>query len=86
MFKLLFLIFFILILLILVAFLVLLERKILRLDQIRKRPNITGFYRVLQTIIDRVKLLLKKYLYSLNIRFFFFFFSPIYGFIISVLS
>ena len=38
-------IFIILILLLIVAILILLERKILRLAQVRKRPNINRFYR-----------------------------------------
>jgi NADH:ubiquinone oxidoreductase subunit H len=42
-----------------VAFLVLMERKILGLSQIRVRPNVSGYFRILQTIFDRVKLLTK---------------------------
>jgi len=46
--------------LILVAFVILIERNLIRLSQIRKRPNIVGLWGVLQTILDRVKLLFKK--------------------------
>merc|ERR1712071_394645 len=42
-----------------VAFLVLMERKILRLSQIRVRPNVSRYFGILQTIFDRVKLLTK---------------------------
>lgn len=51
-----------LVLLLLVAFLVLLERKVLRIIQIRKRPNIVGAYGLVQTVMDRIKLLLKHFL------------------------
>ena len=77
-------IFIILILLLIVAILILLERKILRLAQVRKRPNIIRFYRVLQTIIDRVKLLLKKYL-LLPHFFCFFYNSSFFCFFLSLL-
>ena len=43
-----------------VAFLVLIERNILGLVQERKRPNVVRIYRVVQTVIDRGKLLLKQ--------------------------
>lgn len=42
-----------------VAFLVLLERKLLRGVQLRTRPNNVGYWRVLQTVMDRLKLLNK---------------------------
>lgn len=47
-----------------VAFTVLLERKILGGIQIRTRPLNVGYYGVLQTIVDRVKLLTKGVLRS----------------------
>ena len=78
-------IFIILILLLIVAILVLLERKILRLAQIRKRPNIIRFYRVLQTVIDRVKLILKKFLLLPHFFFFFFIIAPSFAFSLSLL-
>ncbi len=86
MFKVLFSFFFILIILLLVAFLVLLERNFLRLDQKRKRPNIVRWFRCLQTISDRIKLILKKYLNTPNMRIFFFLISPLYRFCLSILS
>lgn len=49
----------ILILLLSVAFLVLLERKLLRGVQLRTRPFNVGWYRVLQTVMDGLKLLNK---------------------------
>lgn len=49
----------ILIILLSVAFLVLLERKLLRGVQLRTRPNNVRYWRVLQTVMDRLKLLNK---------------------------
>ena len=74
----------VLVLLLLVAILVLLERKILRLTQLRKRPNIIRFYRILQTIIDRVKLLLKKFLLLPHFFFVFFLVAPSFAFFLSL--
>lgn len=75
----------ILILLLIVAFLVLLERKILRLTQMRKRPNIVGFYGIIQTIADRVKLLLKKFLILKHYTRFFFIIAPSIAFFLSLI-
>merc|ERR1712174_31233 len=48
-----------LIILLSVAFLVLLERKLLGGVQLRTRPTNVGYWRVLQTVMDRLKLLNK---------------------------
>nr|YP_002995737.1 NADH dehydrogenase subunit 1 [Clavelina lepadiformis]ACO40308.1 NADH dehydrogenase subunit 1 [Clavelina lepadiformis] len=64
-------------LLLLVAFLVLMERNILGLLQIRKGPNIVGFFGIIQTVMDGIKLLLKQYIFKNTYGFFFFLFSPI---------
>lgn len=71
-------------LLLIVAFLVLLERKVLRLAQIRKRPHIVRFYGILQTVIDRVKLLIKSFLILPKFISFFFLFSPFCAFFLSL--
>lgn len=55
---------FCLFLLLLVAFLVLYERKLLGLIQERKGPNIVRLYRLLQTVADRIKLLVKGSYYN----------------------
>merc|ERR1712203_912093 len=46
--------------LVIVAMTVILERKVLRGLQLRTRPIVVGWWRVLQTIVDRVKLLTKR--------------------------
>lgn len=73
-------------LLLIVAFLVLIERNILRLVQERKRPNIVGIYRVAQTVIDGRKLLLKQIVMADSARIVFFIFSPVLCFILSLFS
>jgi len=73
-------------LLLIVAFLVLVERNILRLVQERKRPNVVGVYRVVQTILDRGKLLLKQIVLADSARLIFFIFSPVLCFILSLFS
>lgn len=67
-----------------VAFLVLLERKVLGLLQLRKGPNIVGFYRVVQTILDGLKLIMKEILYTKNKRVSLFFFSPVFALFVAM--
>lgn len=69
-----------------VAFLVLIERNILRLVQERKRPNVVRIYRVVQTVIDRRKLLLKQIVLADGAHLVFFIFSPIVCFVLSLFS
>nr|YP_008083015.1 NADH dehydrogenase subunit 1 [Rhodosoma turcicum]CCO25794.1 NADH dehydrogenase subunit 1 [Rhodosoma turcicum] len=73
-------------LLLLVAFLVLFERNILGLIQIRKGPNTTGIYGVVQTVMDGVKLLMKEMVYTSNMRLLFFFLSPVVAFAMSLVN
>ena len=73
-------------LLLMVAFLVLIERNILGLVQERKRPNVVGIYRVVQTVIDRGKLLLKQIVLADGAHLVFFIISPIVCFILSLFS
>nr|YP_003331398.1 NADH dehydrogenase subunit 1 [Aplidium conicum]CAX68847.1 NADH dehydrogenase subunit 1 [Aplidium conicum] len=77
---------FILFLLLLVAFLVLFERNILGLDQSRKGPNISGYFGILQTILDGVKLLMKEYFINPSMRILFFILSPLFGFFLSIMN
>ena len=46
-----------------IAFLVLTERAVLSLSQIRKRPNVVGPWGVIQSVADRVKLITKNKIY-----------------------
>jgi len=69
-----------------VAFLVLIERNILGLVQERKRPNVVRVYRVVQTVIDRGKLLLKQIVLADRAHLVFFIISPIVCFILSLFS
>merc|ERR1712002_311385 len=73
-------------LLLMVAFLVLIERNILRLVQERKGPNVVGVYGVVQTVIDGGKLLLKQIVLADRAHIIFFIVSPIVCFILSLFS
>lgn len=73
-------------LLLIVAFLVLIERNILGLVQERKGPNVVGIYRVVQTVMDRGKLLLKQIVLADRAHLVFFIFSPIVCFVLSLFS
>nr|YP_008082971.1 NADH dehydrogenase subunit 1 [Polycarpa mytiligera]CCO25750.1 NADH dehydrogenase subunit 1 [Polycarpa mytiligera] len=68
-------------LLLLVAFLVLLERKILGLLQERKGPNIVGLFGLVQTVMDGIKLLI-KFSYT-NYMSFYFLILPVLGLLLS---
>ena len=73
-------------LLLIVAFLVLIERNVLRLVQERKGPNVVRVYGVVQTVIDRGKLLLKQMVIADRAQMIFFILSPAVCFILSLFS
>lgn len=65
-----------------IAFLTLLERKVLGLSQVRKGPNKVGYVGLLQPFADGLKLFSKEEIFVFNRNKLFFFLSPFFSFVL----
>lgn len=72
--------------LIAVAYLTLLERKVMASMQQRRGPNVVGFFGLLQPFADGLKLLIKETIIPSSANTFIFIFAPVFSFFLSLLG
>ena len=75
----------ILLILVNVAFITLMERKILGLIQSRKGPNKVSIFGILQPIADAAKLFLKESISPISRNYLLFFISPVVGIVLAII-
>jgi NADH-quinone oxidoreductase subunit H len=69
-----------------VAYVTLAERKIMASMQLRKGPNVVGFYGLLQPIADGVKLFAKETILPTHANLIIFLISPILSLILALIA
>lgn len=73
-------------LLIIMAFITLLERKVMGTMQRRRGPNVVGFFGLLQPFADGIKLLLKEPVFPYQSDLLLFFIAPLLTFLVSLIG